>query len=219
LQAQQAQEAREKAQAQAAQEAQQRIAADQAAARAAEAKAAAQQAAQQAQERAQNAQAAAAKAVAEQEALRQRLLAQFNRVLPTTDTPRGLVVNMGDVLFSIGKADLKPPAKIALARLSGILASYPSLHLSIEGYTDSTGTEAFNQKLSEQRADSVQTFLTAQGVPMDSMTATGLGEANPVADNSTSAGRQKNRRVEIVISGEVIGSKIGATAAPAPSAN
>ncbi|MEO6964740.1 MAG: OmpA family protein [Acidobacteriaceae bacterium] len=218
-QAQQAQEAQAQAQEQAAHETQQRIAADQAAARASEARAAAQQAAQQAGAQAQSAQAAAAKAVAEREALRQRLLAQFNRVLPTTDTPRGLVVNMGDVLFSIAKADLKSPAQIALARLSGILASYPSLHLSIEGYTDSTGTAAFNQTLSEKRADAVQTYLASQGVPMGSMTATGLGPSNPVADNSTAAGRQKNRRVEIVISGEVIGSKIGTAAAPAPSGN
>ena len=235
--AQQAQEARERAQAQAAQDSQQRAlaeqqraqaeqqraqaeqqraAADAAAAQAAEARAAALAAAQAADAQAQSAQAAAAKAVAEREELRERLLAQFNRVLPTTDTPRGLVVNMGDVLFSIAKADLKPPAQIALARLSGILANYPSLHLSIEGYTDSTGTAAFNQTLSEKRADSVQTYLTGQGLPLDSMTATGLGEADPVADNATAAGRQKNRRVEIVISGEVIGSKIGA---PAPAAN
>ncbi len=222
--AQQAQAAQEKAQAQAAQDAQQRAlaeqqraqaeqqraAADLAAAKAAEARATAQAAAQAANAQAQSAQAAAAQAVAEREALRERLLAQFNRVLPTTDTPRGLVVNMGDVLFSISKADLKPPAQIALARLSGILANYPSLHLSIEGYTDSTGTAAFNQTLSEKRADAVQTYLTSQGVPLDSMTATGLGPADPVADNATAAGRQKNRRVEIVISGEVIGSKIGA---------
>ena len=224
--AQQAQAAQEKAQAQAAQDAQQRTlaeqqraAADEAAAKATEARAAAQAAAQAANAQAQSAQAAAAQAVAEREALRERLLAQFNRVLPTTDTPRGLVVNMGDVLFSISKADLKPPAQIALARLSGILANYPSLHLSIEGYTDSTGTAAFNQTLSEKRADAVQTYLTSQGLPLDSMTATGLGPADPVADNATAAGRQKNRRVEIVISGEVIGSKIGAQAAAAPSSN
>jgi outer membrane protein OmpA-like peptidoglycan-associated protein len=208
-----AQQAQEKAQAQAAQEralaAQQKAAAEIAAAKAAEAQATAQAAAEAAQAQAQNAQAAAAKAVAEKEALRERLLAQFNRVLPTTDTPRGLVVNMGDVLFNSGKANLQPPAEIALARLSGILSNYPSLHLSIEGYTDNTGGAAFNQTLSEKRADAVQTYLTGQALPIDSMTATGLGEGNPVADNTTAAGRQKNRRVEIVISGEVIGSKIG----------
>jgi outer membrane protein OmpA-like peptidoglycan-associated protein len=208
------QQAQDTAQAQAAQEralaAQQKAAAEIAAAKAAEAQATAQAAAEAAQAQAQSAQAAAAKAVAEKEALRERLLAQFNRVLPTTDTPRGLVVNMGDVLFNSGKADLQPPAEIALARLSGILSNYPSLHLSIEGYTDSTGGAAFNQTLSEKRADAVQTYLTGQALAIDSMTATGLGQAEPVADNTTAAGRQKNRRVEIVISGEVIGSKIGA---------
>lgn len=213
-QAQQAaQAAQEKAQAQAAQErslaAQQKAAADIAAAKAAEAQAAAQAAADAAKAQALSAQAAAAKALADKEALRERLLAQFNRVLPTTDTPRGLVVNMGDVLFNTGKADLQPPAQIALARLAGILSNYPSLRLSIEGYTDSTGGADLNQKLSEKRADAVQTYLTSQALPLDSMTATGLGDANPVADNTTAAGRQKNRRVEIVISGEVIGSKIG----------
>jgi outer membrane protein OmpA-like peptidoglycan-associated protein len=204
-----AQQAQEKAQAQAAQEARRRALAEQqkAAADAAAAQAAKASAAAQAQ--AQSAQAAATKAVQEKEELRARLLEQFNRVLPTTDTPRGLVLNMGDVLFNSGKADLQPPAQIALARLSGILSTYPSLHLSIEGYTDSTGSADFNQKLSEKRAGAVQTYLIGQGLSADSMSATGLGQANPVADNSTSAGRQKNRRVEIVISGEVIGSKIG----------
>lgn len=204
-----AQAAQEKAQADAALEAQQRALADQQKAAALQAKAAAQAAAQAAQAQAADAKAAAAKAVDEKEALRERLLAQFNRVLPTTDTPRGLVVNMGDVLFNTGAADLQPPAQIALARLAGILSNYPSLTLSIEGYTDSTGSADFNLKLSEKRADAVQTYLAAQGLPASSMTATGLGEANPVADNKTAAGRQKNRRVEIVISGSVIGSKIG----------
>jgi len=206
-----AKQAQEKAQAQAAQEAKQRALAEQqkAAADAAAAKSAAASAASQAE--AAKAQAAAAKAVQEKEELRAKLLEQFNRVLPTTDTPRGLVLNMGDVLFASGKADLQAPAQIALARLSGILTNYPSLHLSIEGYTDSTGSADFNATLSQKRADGVMAYLTAQGLSPASMTATGLGEANPVADNSTAAGRQKNRRVEIVISGEVIGSKIGST--------
>ena len=210
------QQAKEKAQAEALQEAQQRAEADVAAARAAAASAEAEAAAKAANAQAQAAKKAAANAVQEKEALRARLLEQFNRVLPTTDTPRGLVLNMGDVLFNVGKADLLPPAQLALARLSGILSNYPSLHLSIEGYTDSTGAADFNQKLSEKRADSVQTYLAAQGIPTDSMTATGLGPADPVADNNTAAGRQKNRRVEIVISGQVIGTKIGSSA---PGAN
>ena len=144
--------------------------------------------------------------------LRARLLEQFNRVLPTTDSPRGLVVNMGDVLFATGKADLNQDAKIALAKLSGIVLNYPSLRLAIGGYTDSTGSADFNQTLSEKRADAVMAYLTSQGLNPDIMTAQGYGPSDPVADNNTAAGRQKNRRVEIVVSGEVIGNKIGGAA-------
>ncbi len=145
----------------------------------------------------------------EKQQLRARLLEQFNRVLPTTDTPRGLVVNMGDVLFATGKADLNQDAKIALARLSGIVLNYPSLHLAIGGYTDTTGSADFNQTLSQKRADAVMAYLMTQGLNSDVMSAQGYGPSNPVADNTTAAGRQKNRRVEIVISGEVIGNAIG----------
>ena len=141
--------------------------------------------------------------------LRARLLEQFNRVLPTTDTPRGLVVNMGDVLFDTGKADLRSPAREALARLSGIVLNYPSLRLAIEGHTDNTGSAEYNQTLSEKRADGVRDYLVTQGLDTDKLSAQGLGMDNPVADNSTSTGRQKNRRVEIVVSGEVIGTQIG----------
>jgi outer membrane protein OmpA-like peptidoglycan-associated protein len=144
--------------------------------------------------------------------LRARLLEQFNRVLPTTDTPRGLVVNMGDVLFATGKADLNQDAKIALAKLSGIVLNYPSLKLAIGGYTDSTGSADFNQTLSEKRADAVMAYLGDQGLNPDTMTAQGYGASDPVAENNTAAGRQKNRRVEIVVSGEVIGQKLGGTA-------
>jgi len=146
----------------------------------------------------------------EKQQLRARLLDQFNRVLPTTDTPRGLVVNMGDVLFDSGKSDLRPPAREALARLSGIVLNYPSLRLAIEGHTDNTGSAEFNQTLSEKRADGVRDYLVTQGLDSDKLSAQGLGMDNPVADNSTSTGRQKNRRVEIVVSGEVIGTQIGA---------
>jgi outer membrane protein OmpA-like peptidoglycan-associated protein len=148
--------------------------------------------------------------------LRARLLEQFNRVLPTTDSPRGLVVNMGDVLFATGKADLNQDAKIALAKLTGIVLNYPSLRLAIGGYTDSTGSADFNQTLSEKRADAVMAYLSSQGLNPDIMTAQGYGPSDPVADNNTAAGRQKNRRVEIVVSGEVIGNKIGGTA-PGPA--
>jgi len=152
------------------------------------------------------------KAAAEREKqeLRAKLLEQFNRVLPTIDSDRGLVVNMGDVLFDTGKADLRQQAQLALARLSGIVLNYPSLRLSIEGYTDSTGTPEFNQTLSEKRAGSVHDFLVTQGLNADTLTAKGFGINNPVADNKTAEGRQKNRRVEIVVSGEVIGTQIGA---------
>ncbi len=156
----------------------------------------------------------AAKAEAEQarqaaEALRAQLLEQFNRILETRDTPRGLVVNMADVLFDTAKFDLRPIAREKLARLSGIVLAHPGLNLDIEGHTDSTGSDEFNQKLSEQRADSVRKYLIDQGLPDSSLTAAGFGKSMPVADNSTAAGRQQNRRVEIIVSGEVIGRKIG----------
>jgi len=146
---------------------------------------------------------------AEVEALRARLLERFNRVLPTTDTPRGLVVNVGDLLFDTGKSDLRPEGREDLAKLSGILLNYPSLRLSIEGHTDNSGSAEFNQTLSEQRANAVRSYLVSQGLDTSSLTAQGLGEHNPVADNNTDEGRQKNRRVEIIVSGEAIGTKIG----------
>ena len=193
-----------------------RNAAQQAAARAqADAAAmAAQQQAAAAQAQAKAAQDAAAKAEAEKQALRAALLEQFNRVLPTTDTPRGLQVNMADVLFAFGKYELQPPAREALAKFSGIVLAHPGLHLSVEGYTDSVGSDAFNQTLSEQRANGVRDYLIQQGLDPNSITATGFGKSNPVASNDTAAGRQQNRRVEIIISGEVIGTKIGAPSAP-----
>jgi outer membrane protein OmpA-like peptidoglycan-associated protein len=144
-----------------------------------------------------------------EEAVRLRLLEQFNRVLPTTDTRRGLVVNMGDVLFDTGKADVNPEGREALAKLSGILLNYASLRLTIEGHTDNTGGAEINQALSGQRANAVRDFLVNQGLNADSVSAQGLGMDNPVADNGTAEGRQKNRRVEIIVSGEVFGTKIG----------
>jgi outer membrane protein OmpA-like peptidoglycan-associated protein len=151
----------------------------------------------------------AARAQAATAALRAQLLQQLNSVLETTDTPRGLVVNMADVLFDFGKYNLRSEAQIKLAKLSGIIQAHPGLNLAIEGYTDNIGTADSNLKLSQQRADAVRNFLIQQGLSADSVTAAGLGESSPVADNSTAAGRQKNRRVEIIVSGEVIGQKIG----------
>jgi outer membrane protein OmpA-like peptidoglycan-associated protein len=145
----------------------------------------------------------------EKQALRARLLERFNRVLPTTDTPRGLVVNMGDVLFDTGKFNLRPEGREDLAKLSGIVLNYPSLRLTIEGHTDDTGKAEINQTLSEQRANAVRGYLVNQGLDAGSLSAQGLGMNNPVGDNSTAEGRQKNRRVEIIVSGEAIGTQIG----------
>jgi outer membrane protein OmpA-like peptidoglycan-associated protein len=147
-------------------------------------------------------------AVQDREELRARLLQQFNLILETRDTARGLVVNMSDVLFDSGKFTLRPLAREKLAKISGIVLAYPSLQLAIEGNTDSVGTETFNQQLSEQRAEGVRSYLTQQGVPESSTTATGFGKTRPIASNDTSEGRQQNRRVELIVSGEVIGTKI-----------
>jgi outer membrane protein OmpA-like peptidoglycan-associated protein len=144
--------------------------------------------------------------------LRAQLLEQFNRVLPTTDTPRGLQVNMGDVLFDTAKFNLRMEAQLGLAKLTGIVLSHPGLKLAVEGYTDTTGTVSFNQTLSEERANAVRDYLLQQGLDAGSVTAQGFGPANPVASNDTPQGRQQNRRVEIIISGEVIGKKIGGSA-------
>jgi len=192
-----------------------RMAADKAKADAEAARAAAlaqQQLAEQETERARlattQAQSAAAKAEADKEALRQQLLQQFNLILETRDTARGLVVNMSDVLFDTAKYDLRPGAREKLARLSGIVLSHPGLKLEVEGHTDSVGSDDYNQTLSEHRAASVRTYLIAQGIPSDAVTSKGFGKTMPVATNDTASGRQQNRRVEIVVSGEVIGTKL-----------
>jgi outer membrane protein OmpA-like peptidoglycan-associated protein len=150
----------------------------------------------------------AARAQAATLALRAQLLQQLNAVLQTTDTPRGLVVNMADVLFETGKYALSQDAQLKLAKLSGIIQAHPGLNLAIEGYTDTTGSADFNMTLSQQRGDAVREFLISQGLSPDTITAKGMGEADPVADNSTAAGRKQNRRVEIIVSGEVIGAKM-----------
>jgi outer membrane protein OmpA-like peptidoglycan-associated protein len=155
------------------------------------------------------AQAEAEKARLAAETLRSQLLEQFNRILDTRDSVRGLVVNLGDVLFDTGKFDLRPIAREKLARLSGIVLAHPGLNLEIEGHTDSTGSDELNQKLSEQRAGAVRSYLLEQALPEANLTAAGFGKTMPVADNATAAGRQQNRRVEIIVSGQVIGVKIG----------
>jgi outer membrane protein OmpA-like peptidoglycan-associated protein len=149
-----------------------------------------------------------AQAEADKAQLRAQLLVQFNAILQTRDTARGLIVNMSDVLFDTGKYSLRPAAREKLARVAGILSGHPSLRMQVEGYTDSVGTDDYNQVLSEHRATSVRDYLTQAGIPMDSVTARGFGKTRPAASNNTSAGRQQNRRVELVISGEVIGTDI-----------
>ena len=195
-------DAKRQAELTAAKEAQMKAEAEKAQAEA-EAKQAAEKAkAEAAREEAVRAQAATA-------ALRAQLLKQLNDVLQTTDTTRGLVVNMADVLFETGKYALSQDAQLKLAKLSGIIQAHPGLNLAIEGHTDTTGTPDFNMKLSQQRADSVRDFLSKQGLSPETITAKGMGQDSPVADNSTAAGRKLNRRVEIIVSGEMIGVKIG----------
>jgi outer membrane protein OmpA-like peptidoglycan-associated protein len=162
----------------------------------------------EAQEAAQQAREAAEKAEREKQELRQTLLEQLNGILPTNDTARGLQVTMADILFDTGKYNLRPAAREALAKLSGIVLAHPGLKLDIEGHTDDVGSDAYNQTLSEKRAESVKQYLVDQSLSADSVTAKGFGETSPVADNRTAAGRQLNRRVEIIVSGEAIGTKI-----------
>ncbi len=210
-QRQQADAQRQQAETQRLQAETQRLQAERDAAREAQARTEADAARQAALQKEQEAQEAAAKAEREKQELRSALLDQFNRILPTRDTPRGLMVNMGDVLFDTAKYNLRPAAREALAKLSGIVLAHPGLKLEVEGYTDSTGSSEFNQKLSDQRADSVRNYLIQQGLSADSITSKGFGETMPVASNDTAKGRQQNRRVEIIVSGEVIGTKIGGT--------
>jgi outer membrane protein OmpA-like peptidoglycan-associated protein len=221
--------AREKAEAEAAREA--ALAQEQAAQKAAEiaaqqkaaAEAAAAQTVQQAAQAAQlaseqkaaadaeaeRARQAAAQAESERAELRKQLLEQLSTILQTRDSARGLIVNMSDVLFDTGSYTLKPDAREKLAKISGILLAYPSLKIQVEGHTDSVGGDDYNQRLSEQRAQSVREYLVDQMVSADSVTAFGFGKSKPVAANDTPEGRQQNRRVELVVSGEAIGQNMG----------
>jgi outer membrane protein OmpA-like peptidoglycan-associated protein len=149
----------------------------------------------------------------EKVALRAQLMLQLNTILQTRDTARGLIVNMSDVLFDTGKFSLQPDAREKLARVAGIVESHPGLKLAIEGYTDSLGTDDYNQTLSENRGGSVRDDLIRQGMAADSVTSAGFGKTQPVASNDTADGRQQNRRVEIVVSGDIIGTENGIPAA------
>jgi outer membrane protein OmpA-like peptidoglycan-associated protein len=141
--------------------------------------------------------------------LRALLLVQFNAILQTRDTARGLIVNMSDVLFDTAKFTLRPEAREKLAKVAGIVSGHPGLKLAVEGHTDSVGNDDYNQKLSEQRGGSVRDYLVGQGMAAGSVSSEGFGKTKPVASNDTSSGRQQNRRVELVISGEIIGQEIG----------
>jgi outer membrane protein OmpA-like peptidoglycan-associated protein len=219
-QAAQSQAQAAQAQAQAEEDSRRRAAAEQAQAQAQQEQAAALAAQQQAQAQTAAAQQAAAladqqrqEAIRQKEEMRARLLAQLNQVLQTRDTARGLIVSMPDVLFDFNKYTLKPEARERLARISGIVLAYPDLKLQIEGYTDAIGSDEYNQTLSDKRAEAVRDYLVSSGVSMNNVAAQGMGKADPIADNSTAAGRKLNRRVEMIVSGDVIGSQLtpGAT--------
>src|SRR5579864_2319059 len=214
-----------------------RVSAEQAKAEAERAKQESDLAAQKAAQEKQEAQAAQAAALAQQQALqaenerarsqaeeaergrqkaeaykaelRSRLLQQLNSILVTRDSARGLIATMPDVLFETGSYVLRPQARERLAKVAGILLAYPDLRLEVDGHTDSVGSDAYNQQLSEKRAASVRDYLVQQGIPIASVTMVGFGKTQPIASNATAAGRQQNRRVELVVSGDVIGTRIG----------
>jgi len=157
------------------------------------------------QAEADQARLAAQRAETEKTQLRERLRQQLNLILETRETARGLIVNISDVLFDFNKYTLKPGAREKMAKVSGILLAYPGLKIQVEGHTDSIGSDEYNLKLSEERADAVRDYLVGQAVPAATVTAVGLGKTDPVASNDTAAGRQRNRRVELIVSGAPIG--------------
>jgi outer membrane protein OmpA-like peptidoglycan-associated protein len=172
---------------------------------------AAQADAEQSRLAAQQAQFSAQQAETDKAAMRAQLSEQLNKILQTRDSARGLIVSMSDVLFDTGKYSLKPGAREKLAKVAGILLAYPGLDIEVGGYTDNVGGDEMNQILSENRASSVRDYLVNQGVGMNSVTARGFGNTLPVASNTNSAGRQQNRRVELLVSGDAIGSPVNAT--------
>jgi outer membrane protein OmpA-like peptidoglycan-associated protein len=172
---------------------------------------AAQADAEQSRLAAQQAQFSAQQAETDKVAMRAQLSVQLNKILQTRDSARGLIVSMSDVLFDTGKYSLKPGAREKLAKVAGILLAYPGLNIEVGGYTDNVGGNEMNQILSENRASSVRDYLVNQGVAINSVSARGFGNALPVASNDNSAGRQQNRRVELLVSGEAIGNPVNAT--------
>ncbi|HZQ20886.1 MAG TPA: OmpA family protein [Terriglobales bacterium] len=174
----------------------------------------AQEAAAQSDQLRQQAEQMREQAEKEKQELRAKLLQQLNTILATRDSARGLVANMSDVLFKSGSFELLPGARERLAKISGIVLAYPTLHLQIEGHTDSVGTDEYNQELSEYRADAVRDYLVQQGISANQIAAKGLGKTGPIASNDTPEGRQQNRRVELVLSGDAIGDNQSASASP-----
>ncbi len=160
---------------------------------------------------AQQANLSAQQAETDKATLRAKLSEQLNSILQTRDSARGLIISMSDVLFDSGKYSLKPGAREKLAKVAGILLAYPGLNIEVGGYTDNIGGDAMNQTLSENRADSVRDYLVQEGVSTGSVSAKGFGNSSPVSSNDNSAGRQQNRRVELLVSGEAIGSPVNAT--------
>jgi outer membrane protein OmpA-like peptidoglycan-associated protein len=172
---------------------------------------AAQADAEQSRLAAEKANLSAQQAETDKAAMRAKLSEQLNSILQTRDSARGLIVSMSDVLFDTGKYSLKPGAREKLAKVAGILLAYPGLNIEVGGYTDNVGGDAMNQTLSENRAGSVRDYLVQEGVATNSVSARGFGNTLPVASNDNSAGRQQNRRVELLVSGDAIGSPVNAT--------
>ena len=172
---------------------------------------AAQADAEQSRLTAQQALASAQQAETDKAAMRARLSEQLNLILVTRDSARGLIVSMSDVLFDTGKYSLKPGAREKLAKVAGILLAYPGLDIAVGGYTDNVGGDAMNQTLSENRAGSVRDYLVQEGVATNSVSAKGFGNTLPVASNDNASGRQQNRRVELLVSGDAIGTPVNAT--------
>src|SRR6202008_2847193 len=185
------------------------MAADQAAS--ATAISAAQADADQSRLAAQQANLNAQQSEADKTAMRTKLSEQLNSILQTRDSARGLIVSMSDVLFDSGKFSLKPGAREKLAKVAGILLAYPGLNIEVGGYTDNVGGDAMNQTLSESRASAVRDYLMQQGVASNAVSARGFGNSLPVSSNDNSSGRQQNRRVELLVSGDAIGSPVNPT--------
>jgi len=172
---------------------------------------AAQADAEQARLAAQQARQGQQQAEIDKAAMRSKLSEQLNSILETRDSARGLIISMSDVLFDTGKYSLKPGAREKLAKVAGILLAYPGLDIAVGGYTDNVGSDVMNQTLSENRAGSVRDYLVQEGVATSAVSATGFGNTLPVASNDNSSGRQQNRRVELLVTGEAIGNPVTTT--------